>query len=327
MSFFTFDQRAGTLDHRTFDSTGAFLISELERLDQTLYEPLAAVTWMRDIAVRDDVTIGDEASSFMKLNFFAPGGIQPTGKNWAAKNSTAITGVGTDLQKTVNPLNLWATELAYTIPELMSSQQVGRPIDSQKYDAMRLKYNMDVDEQVYVGDAQMGVFGLSNQPTVSTTNVVNGASGFSTWANKTPAEILADVNTVLNAAWAATGWAYAPTKLLIPPIQFGILQSQLISTAGSSNIIEYLKKNNISYTLNGAELDIQPVKWLAGRGVGGTNRMVAYTQDKGRVRIPLTPLLNTPLQYQGIHLQTYYYCKMGVVEITNTEFMAYADGI
>ena len=41
-SFMTFDQA-------TVDSTGAFLISELERLDPKLHEPLASVSWGRDI--------------------------------------------------------------------------------------------------------------------------------------------------------------------------------------------------------------------------------------------------------------------------------------
>jgi hypothetical protein len=44
------------------DSTGAFLIGELERLDQTLHMPLAAVTWSRDIDLREDVTLADEFS-------------------------------------------------------------------------------------------------------------------------------------------------------------------------------------------------------------------------------------------------------------------------
>src|SRR5436190_18865318 len=53
-----------THDGRTVDSTGAFLVGELERLDLTLHEPLASVTWARDIQLREDVTVADEISSF-----------------------------------------------------------------------------------------------------------------------------------------------------------------------------------------------------------------------------------------------------------------------
>jgi hypothetical protein len=326
--FATLDQyRAGTIDARTIDSAGAFLQGELERLDQTLHQPISAVTWGRDIDIRTDVTIADESSSFANLTFAAPGGINPTGKAWIGKTTTAIPGIATDISKTINPLNLWAMELAYTIPELESSIKVGRPIDTQKYDGMKLKYQMDIDEQVYVGDAGLGVYGLTNNPAITATNVTNGAAGTPGWATKTPAEILRDVNALLSAAWAATGYAFVPDKLLLPPLQYGYIVQQINSQAGNVSILTYLQQNSLAMAQNGRPLDIVPVKWLTGRGVGGVDRMVAYTQDPQRVRIPLTPLLNTQLQYKGIHLMTYYYCRIGVVEFTNPEFVAYADGI
>src|ERR1700757_3018508 len=46
--------RFRTHDGRTVDSTGAFLVGELERLDQTLHEPLASGSWGRDIDLRGD---------------------------------------------------------------------------------------------------------------------------------------------------------------------------------------------------------------------------------------------------------------------------------
>lgn len=325
---FTLDNnRMGAYDARTVDSAGAFFIGELERLDQTLHEPLVSVTWSRDIDLREDVTIADEASSFANLTFASPGGINPTGKAWLGKTANAITGIQADVAKTINPLNLWGMELAYTIPELESSMKVNRPIDTQKYDGMKLKYNMDIDEQVYVGDAGLGVYGLLNNPNVTTTNAVAGAKGSSNWSQKTPTEILSDVNAALASAWAATGYAFVPTKLLLPPLQYGYIVQNINSQAGNVSILEYLKKNSLASAQNGRDLDIVPVKWLTGRGVGGTDRMVAYTQDPTRVRFPLTPLLNTAVQYRGIHILTFYYSRLGVVEMTNVELVGYTDGI
>src|SRR5580704_1157212 len=63
-----------THDGRTCDSTGAFLVGELERLDQMMHLPLASVTWSRDIDLRQDVTIADEVSSFTTTTFGSPGG-------------------------------------------------------------------------------------------------------------------------------------------------------------------------------------------------------------------------------------------------------------
>ena len=45
-----------------------------------------------------------------------------------------------------------------------------------------------------------------------------------------PLEILADVNTLINSAWAASGWAQIPDQLRLPPAQFTLLNSTLISS-------------------------------------------------------------------------------------------------
>src|SRR5579875_1768523 len=86
-----------TFDARTVDSTGAFLIGELERLDMTLHEPLVSTSWSRDIDLREDVTIADETSSFTNSSFAAAGGINPNGKSFIGKDSNAITGVSLDI--------------------------------------------------------------------------------------------------------------------------------------------------------------------------------------------------------------------------------------
>jgi hypothetical protein len=320
-NFMTFDSQL------TVDSTGAFLIGELERLDMTLHEPLAAVTWGRDIDLREDVTMADEQSSFTLSSFAAAGGINPAGKNWISKDATAISGISLDIGKTLNNLYPWGMELKYTLLELASAEKIGRPVDSQKYNGMKLKHQMDIDEEVYIGDSFYGTTGLLNSAAVTATNVVNGGTGSPLWINKTPTEILADVNTLLNSVWASSGWAIVPDELRLPPTQFSYINSQLISTAGSQSILSFLRDNSLCNTANGRPLNIQPVKWLTGRGVGSTNRMLAYTRDKDRVRFPMVPLARTPIQFDGIYQKSYYYGRLGVTEIVYPETCGYSDGI
>jgi hypothetical protein len=316
-----------TFDRSSLDSSGAYLVGELERLDMTLHDPLVSVSWFRDIQLREDVTIADEQSSFTNSSFSAPGGIIPSGKAWISKDANSISGVGVDIGKTLNPLYLWGVELTWTIPELLSSEQLGRPIDAQKYNAMKLRHQMEVDEQVYIGDVTFGKAGLTNSTAVQQTNVAAGATGGYTWTTKSADEILADVNTLLTAVWTTSGYAVMPTKLLLPPIQFSYLVSQKVSSAGNNSVMTYLKENSISLAATGMALDIQPVKWLTGRGVGGTNRMVAYTNDKDRVRFPMVPMQRTPLEYRSLFQITTYFCRLGVMEFVYPETLGYADGI
>ncbi len=133
---------------------------------------------------------------------------------------------------------------------------------------------MDTDEQVYIGDEIIGVQGLLNSDKVGATNVNKS------WKLATADEILADVNMILYNAWVASGFAVCPSKLLLPPEQFGLMVTRKVSDAGNISILEYVKINCISYAKNGKPLDIQPSKWCVGRGTAGTDRMMCYTQSE-----------------------------------------------
>lgn len=318
-----------TFDRYTIDSTGAFLIGELERLDQQLHEPLVAYTWSRDIDLREDVSIADETSSFTNSSFAAVGGINPTGKAWIGKDANAIAGMQLDIGKTANPLYLWGMEISYTIPELLSAQQIGRPVDEQKYKGLQLKHNMDIDEMVYIGDSGLGKYGLLNSPLVTSGNVANGALGSPLWINKTPDEILYDVNALIEACWKASGYAVCPNQLRLPPDKFAFLVSQKVSSAGNVSILTFLEDNCISLKVNGTTLNIQPLKWLsaAARSGATTDRMMVYTKAQERVRYPLVPLQRTPLEYRSIFHMTTYFGRLGVVEWVYPETAQYADGI
>lgn len=309
-----------TFDRRTIDSAGAFLVGELERLDQRLHEPLAAVTWSRDIDLREDVSIADELSSFTNSSFAGVGGASTNGKNWIGKDASAIAGMQLDIGKTANPLTLWGTELSWTIPELESAIKLGRPVDQQKFTAMQLKHQMDVDQMVYIGDADLGYTGLVNNPNVSKANA--GAA----WNAATdPNIILSDVNALITRAWTNAGYAVCPDTLLLPPNQFALLQRP-VTAAGSMSILEYVKQNSIANSINGRPLDIQPIKYGTAANSGlAADRGVAYTKDPMRIRFPMVPLQRTPLEFRGIFQITTFFGRLGVVEFVYPETVAYID--
>lgn len=331
-----------THDGRTTDSTGAFLVGELERLDPTLHMPLAAVSWQRDIDLREDVTVADEFSSFTLTTFGSAGNLGAgnsirNGKAWIGKATDQIGGMGVDTAKTPQPLTPWGLEIKYSLLELASAAQMGRPIDDQKIEGLKLKHQMDVDEMVYVGDSTIagGVGGLINNPLMTNvSNVPNGAAASPLWVNKTPNEILADVNNLITSVWAASGYAKMPNKILLPPAQFGYISTTVVSTAGNVSILKYLLENNILKSSGMGELTIVPCKWCPGSGVGGTigtpgayDRMFAYTQEKNLVRYPMTMLQRTPIQYDSIYHKFTYYCRLGQVELVYPETCGARDGI
>ena len=318
---------------RTADSALAFYVNQLENLDKRLYNPLTSVSWGRDIKLRAGISMSDESTSFIQSAFAAGGTMSNSnGSNggnmpWISPETTAIPGVSVDGQKTVLPLRLLGREISFTSVELDRSQKLGTPIDAQKTDALNILYQMNTDQMIYIGSTDVKATGLLNSSQVTSGSVATGVSGSTLWSQKTPDEILADVNALIESTWSASAFAVCPSKLLLPPLQFSYIASQKVSSAGNVSILKFLKENCIALETNGKELDIQPVKWLTGRGAAGADRMVAYTNDEQRVRYPMVPIRRETAYYQGIRFIAPYIWAFGVLEIPYPETIQYADGI
>lgn len=328
----------GNGGYRVVDSTGAFLVGELERMDMKLHAPLAAVTYGRDIDMREDATIADEFTSFTLTTFAAAGNLGVgngigNGKAWAGKAANQIGGINVDISKAQTALTLWAMELKYTIPELESAAKIGRPIDAQKYAGLQLKYQMDCDEQVYIGDTSLSQTGLVNNALVTPANVANGAGGSPLWTQKTPDEILTDFNTALNTVWTNSAFAVIPSRILLPTSAYGYIATQKVSLAGNMSILQYILANNLLARAGQGQLEIVPAKFCNGAGAGGTigtgnvgkDRMVVYTKDYDRVRFPMTLLQRTPIQYDGLYQKTTYFGRLGAVEVVYPDTVGYFD--
>lgn len=320
---------------RTRDSALAYYINQLENLDKRLYMPLTSVSWGRDIKLRSGITMSNESTSFIQSAFAAAGSLDnpnatpSTGGNmpWISAETTAIPGVSVNGAKVVLPLRLLGREISYTSVELERSQLTGQPIDAQKMDALNILYQMNTDQMVYIGSADVSATGLVNNGNVTAGNVAAGVSGSTLWVNKTPIEILADVNTLIESTWAASGFAVCPSDLRLPPAQFSYIASQLISSAGNQSILKFLVENCITKQITGKDLNIQPVKWLTGRGSGNTDRMVAYTNEENYVRYPMVPIRRETAYYQGIRYTAPYIWAFGEMEFVYPETVQYADEI
>ena len=313
---------------KTFDSTLAYFVNQLDNLDKKLYEPLYSVTWGRDIKLRTGITMANESTSFIRSNIGAIGTQSASGKPWISPNTTTLPGVSINGERVTLPLRLLGQEVSYTSVELERSQLIGQPIDAQKFNALNVLYQMNTDEMVYIGDSAVGAEGLLNSTLVTAASVTADGSGSSTlWSTKTPDQILRDVNDMITAAWQASGFSVCPDKLLLPPAQYAYIASQKISTAGNVSILTFLEDNSISLRVNGRKLEIQPVKWLTGCGTAGADRMVCYTNDEDRVRFPMVPIRRETPYYLGIKFNAPYIWAFGEVEFVYPETVIYRDGI
>jgi hypothetical protein len=315
------------LDAAAVQTGGAFLASELEKLNPKIIEPLSAVTYQEDMPFNEGGGWVDFTS-----NFFVDYGT-------AANEEDSIIGTNTNdiptsqaaVSKDVFKVWTFAEALKYSYIDMQKSNKVGRDLKKILDGGLRLNYNKMLDKNTYKGITKLGTYGLVNNPNVGSQLAANNAAGTSRlWKDKSGQEILDDVNTLAEAIFAACEYdpSGIPNQLLIP-VEDMIYISRPMTVAGCNSILEYIKENYFGLNY-GVQLVIKGRRWCTGAGAGSTNRMVMYKNDEDVVvtdiTVPLMPVMTQFVPTQLSYL-TPYVSQVGEAKFLRLQPIRYMDGI
>jgi len=332
-----------------FDAAGAsgyaFLQSQLELIDTDLVKPLQAVTHPRDITVK----VGGGFPEFISAwasNYASSGtkwlGLQGT-------NNTDIAEVQADIQKAVWKVFNWAAGMTITHLDLQRMEFAKRTGQSPPFslqelyeESCQIVWNKALDLVTYLGF--MGLPGLCNNTAVPEVAAITGAAGHLAWSTKTPAEILNDVNYLLNTVMANSGYDAArgmPDTLLVPYTQYALLTLPMTIGSGAgigsgfTSTLDYIEKQCIAaHHGRPFKINFLPNDWLSGQGTGspaGTDRAVCYRNDKDNLYLsvpqPVTKGMTVPTTRAGGAYETIYIGCVSQVIFKRTTTMVYLDGI
>lgn len=310
----------------------AYYVNQLEKFDPTFHEPLMITTAGRDITF-NVAGFDIEITSFVKNTFGGTGSQAAQGFPWVAANGNNAPGVSVDSDKVNTPFRYLQRNVTYNQLELNKSIRTGQPIDTAKLLGLNKLYQLSIDTAVYLGahDDFVNFYGLVNSPKVTNVaDVANNAAGTSKlWSDKTPDEIVQDINSAIDSAWQASGLQFPPNKVLLPPANFSYICSQKVSDAGNVSILNYIKMNCIATEQVGS-VEIKPLKFLTAGpngAVSNKNRMVVYTNDYELVRFPYAPLMGGPAWQHGFDYFRPYMYGLGEMEFVYPGTLAYRDGI
>lgn len=339
---------------RAFDAAGAsglaFLQSQLELIDTDLVRPMQATTHKRDIAVEVGGGFPEFISAF--ASNYATTGTQYFGLQ--GTNNTEIPEAQADIQKGIWKTYVWAMGMTITWVDLRRMEFALRtgqapPFSLQELyeESVETNWGKALDFVVYAGF--LGDPGLINNPNVYEYTVANGASGHTTWATKTPQEILADVNTALNLTVENSGYSAEEgmaDRLLIPYTQFAYL-TQPMAIGGApvtQSTIKYIEENCVA-AHHGVQFKINflPNPWISGTGSGNTlppgsptggnglDRAFFYKNSKKSVYLkvpqPMMQALTVPTTRAGGAYETMFAGCVSQVITKRAQTMIYADGI
>ena len=281
-------------DARLTDSDGLYFQRQLEVIEQTTYDVLYP-----DLEAREcfpTLTLGGAGATSLTYRSY-----DRIGKAQVI-NARATDLPKSDISGREYSINVKSVGCAYDydIDEVASAQMSGMPLEARKAMAARRGYEEYINDAVWYGDTAGGFVGLFAQANIAHNPVVAGASTKTTWVDKTPDEILHDLNNACGAMYAATKKIHKPTEIWLPVAEWNYINSTPRSSLSDTTILAYFVNNN-SFGIK----IIKPLNAIEGQGDSGSECFVVLTKTTPegtqtvRIREPL-PLQFQPVQLHGL---------------------------
>lgn len=318
------------MDAAGIASGGAFLASELEKRDPLIRKPLTSFTYPRDININTGGGWVDYVSA-MSVAYGITGGSGDGPVTAGGANGLPIVQASVD--KGLYKAHVFAAALRVMFQDMQRANYIGRSLDQMLTDGVRMTYDKHMDQNVYTGMEAYGTTGLvNNADAVETTVDGNGAASPSTkWADKTPQQILNDINKAVTATWAGAEYdeAAMPNHIIIPYEQYTYILNTMVTDLATETIMDYVLKNNVA-AKNGGSLFIGATRWCKGAGTGGSDRMVVYVNNERFINmdelVPLGRVMSAP-NVANVCYDTAYMANVSEVQLLYPQTITYWDGI
>lgn len=216
---------------------------------------------------------------------------------------------GKEVTKKIQTLG---TSFAYYYKEMLSARMAGLPLEQRRANAARRAIEECMNHIVWFGDADAELPGLLDNTDIPSDTVATGVGGF-TWAEKTPDEILLDLNTAFGTMFNDTLKVHRATKVLVPVLQWNYLFSTPRAAGSDMTIGSWIVANSPFLS---SPADIIPVNELDGAGEDDADLFVIYnpSPENLQIHIPqditfhdpqdnvLAKVINVTAEFGGLHI-------------------------
>lgn len=307
------------------DAQGAlsFLTQQAAVVEAEIYR-----TKYEDIQYPQLISIDTTAGEFAKtIEFYS---MDQVGKaNWFNHLAKDVPNADVNMTKYSHQVEMAAIGYRYTTEELGYANRLGIGLDTERAGAARRAYEEFIDDIVRIGNTDKNMTGLFNDANVGTANVAGADANARLWANKTPLQIIADINEALTSVYTQSRRIEMANTLLLPIGAFTYIATTPMSVDNTMTILDYILRSNVYTAVTGAPLTVRAVNGLEDAGPGGVGRMVVYrnTRDVARLHLPVPLRFLAPMRSGPMIYEVPGYFKTGGVEIRLPGAVRYRDGI
>lgn len=259
---------AGMTGERLDANETAFFARELEHVYTKTYDVQYPENKARSLLPVDtSVSNADETYTYYQFDVF--------GKAKLVNNMASdFPLVGTNGKKFTSGVRSMGDAYMYTIQDLRAAAKVGRPLDAKLAMAARRMIENLIDDLACTGDSDNGITGLANAANIQAVTRTSGTGG-DTWALKTGAEMLADVNKLTKAIFDTTKGIITPDTLVLPTAVYSEAATRRVDGFNTTVLLDYIKASTPWIKT----IEFWPKLDLAGAG-GSVNRTLAYLKSE-----------------------------------------------
>lgn len=210
----------------------------------------------------------------------------------------------------------------YSIQEIRAAMFAGVSLDQKKATATRRAIEEQIDTIARTGLSSHGLNGFINAANVSTYTVPNGAGGSALFKNKTPDEVVKDLNGIANGIVSSTKEIEIPDTLLLPIEQYTDIATRRMGDGSNVTILQYF------LTASPYVKQVAPWSALKAAGAGATDRMICYRRDPDVLQLVIPQEFEQLApQQQMLEIVTPCHARCGGVVVYYPLAISTGDGI
>lgn len=292
-----------------------FTEAQLKEIDTRLFETKFPEIRFRDFLPIKAINTGAQVYAYKMYTMY---GIA----KWIANYAEDLPRVNVKAVEYFRQIKSFGTSYGWSFQEMRAAAFAKEPLEDTEARAARRATEEFFDTVARNGDTGFGLLGLLNQTNTTAYTVPNGVSGSAEFKDKTPDEVVADLNGIASNIVRTTKDIEKPDTLILPIEQYTDIASRRMGDGSDVKILQFFLEAN-PYIKNVAS-------WhhLAGAGDGGTDRMVCYRRDPMNIEMVIGQEFETfPPQVKNLDVVIACHARTGGVVVRFPLGMSYGDGI
>lgn len=210
----------------------------------------------------------------------------------------------------------------YSLQDIRSSMMAGKSLDQRKANAARFQMAVLENDIAFYGDSSTSIPPFVNNPNTIKPTIPAGASTFTTWATKTPDEIIKDVQIMVTAIRDTTKGIEMPNTLCLPEAQYTHIATTPRSTVSDTTILSFILSSNPWVR------EIIPVWNLKGAGPTGQDVMILYDRSPDKLTLDIPQEVEfLPTQEKALMYEVPVHSRTAGVIVYYPKSIAQGNGI